>query len=261
MDALWIVTIILLLSGIIISTLGSMSGLGGGFLAVPYLVIFWGLNRPEAVLVSLFMIFFNSGSSTFRHARNRMINWKSAIYLVVPAVPGVIIGYFLLKELTSGVFDILFSLLLLGVTLYIFFKRRKNVLQQERRNDVGFNRVLSIPSAFVGGLLSSTFGVGGGAIFMPIQVGMLGIRIKRAIATSMFIIFIITFFRVFVISLMEIDLLYSLPLAIGALVGGQAGAVIVNKTRRSEFLLYLMIGFLAFIALYMGISGIIEVAG
>ena len=41
--------ILLILSGMMISTLGALIGLGGGFIAVPYLILFWSLDRELAV--------------------------------------------------------------------------------------------------------------------------------------------------------------------------------------------------------------------
>ena len=259
----WIIVmmIVLFLSGILISTLGAMTGLGGGFLAVPYLILFWGLNRPDAVLASLFMIFANSTSGTIAYVKSRMIRWSSAAYLFIPTIPGLVIGYLILISMDASLFDLIFSVLLISVTIYIVYSRTRddnNEREDEEEDETNiWKKIVSAPVAFVAGIISSTFGIGGGAIFMPLQIGLLGIRIKKAIATSMLIIAMMAFIRVFIISASQIDLLYSLPLALGGLIGGQIGAKVVKKIKRSEILLYLLGLFLVFIGLYMGVNGVL----
>jgi hypothetical protein len=160
----------------------------------------------------------------------------------------------------AALFDLIFAILLLSVTTYIIYRRTKSGDEKEQKEEDEplWKRLITIPVAFVAGIISSTFGIGGGAIFMPVQVGLLGTEIRKAIATSMFIIAMMAFIRVFVISPGEIDLLYSLPLALGALIGGQIGARVVKVIRRSEILLYLLGIFLVFTAIYMGSKGLIS---
>ena len=50
--------------GVVATLLGSMSGLGGGFLSVP-LLYYIGVSMPVAVATSKFMVFINSIISTY----------------------------------------------------------------------------------------------------------------------------------------------------------------------------------------------------
>lgn len=249
---------ILFLAGTIIACLGAMSGLGGGFLCVPFLLLVWNLGREEAVLISLTMILANSISSSFSYIRSKMVDFMVAGMLAVTAVPALYLGYILLKSMDEHVFDLIFAILLISVTTYIILKRSRKKDPDDKsgsNKDGESERVLipyiSMPLSFLSGLASSAFGIGGGAILMPLQVGLLKMDVKRAIATSMFLIMILSGFRVIVISGASFDPAIALPLAAGALIGAQIGAMIVKRLK-GQVLLYILASFLFLIGVYMG---------
>lgn len=257
---------VLFLAGIIIATLGSMTGLGGGFLCVPFIVLVWGFDRPEAVAVSLFMILANSTSSSISYLRSKMVDLRVGLLLAAGAVPALFVGYYILHILAPPVFDLLFSVFLIAVISYIVVSRtRKKDDGKEKgnhpRGDDNDDKVplkphITLPAAFIGGMASSLFGIGGGAILMPIQVGLLKMEIKKAIATSMFVIMIVTFIRV-AISTGEMEWGFAIPIALGAVLGAQIGARIVKKVK-ARYLLYTLAAFLISIALYMAYSAFTE---
>jgi len=251
-----LVTIAFFVSGIVISTLGAMTGLGGGFLAVPYLILLWGQGREEAVLTSFVMIMGNSASSAVNYLRARMVDVKVALFMFVPTVPAIVLGYLLLKRTSSVAFDLSFSILLISVTTYILISRRRPVKDVGGRSRGGIPYLL-FPVSFIGGFVSSLFGIGGGAIFMPLQVGYLGSPVKRAVATSMTVIALVSVTRVFGVSGGVFDYQSAIPLLMGALVGGQVGAGLVKRIKALH-LLYILCSILIGLALYMGGSAIFQ---
>lgn len=259
MSLLWAVsyTLVFFLSGAVISVLGAMTGLGGGFLAVPYLVLFWRSGRQEAVLSSFVLILGNSISSSFSFIRSSMVNIRLALLIFAFAAPAMFLGYFILKSMDSLIFDISFASLLLAMTILIL--RRRKVHSRDPSEDPKLSGVI-VPTAvvsFITGALSSMFGIGGGAILMPYQMNYLKVPIKRAVATSMSVIALMALFRIFVISGGAFDHTIGIPFMMGAMVGGQLGACLVGKMKGS-YLLYLLAAFLFFISLYMGIGGVIS---
>jgi uncharacterized protein len=254
--------IIFFIAGALISMLGAMTGLGGGFLCVPFLIIVWGRDRSEAVLTSLTMIVANSVSSSITYLRSKMVDLRVFALLIIPTIPGLFIGYFLLENMEDAVFDIIFSILLIFVTFFILVK---NIRKKEKGSGMekeGTGRRLlphiSVPTAFAAGTVSSAFGIGGGALLMPLQVGLLKMNVKRAIATSMFLLAFMSTFRVFVISGGAFDPFMALPLAAGAVLGAQGGTKIVKKLK-GEYLLYVLSLFLFFIAVFMLVGAVPEV--
>lgn len=254
---------LLLLAGAGISTLGAMVGLGGGFLAVPFLMLIWGLDSDIAVLTSLTMILANSTSSSITYLRSKMVDLKVFALLVLPSIPGLFLGWWLLSELDDNWFRLIFSVLMIIVMTYVLIRNQtkqkkgnvpdENTQGEERR----LRPVLSIPTAFLAGTASSAFGIGGGALLMPLQVGLLQMAVKRAIATSMFLIAVMSAFRVIVISQASFDIFVAIPFALGALIGGQM-AVHIVKRWKSKYLLYILSAFLFIIAIFMGMNAVIS---
>ncbi len=261
--------LIFFVAGIFIATVGSMTGLGGGFLCVPFLVIAWKLDRPEAVLISLTMILANSSSSSVSYVRSKMVDFKVVLLLSLFGIPALFIGYLLLESMETHIFDLLFAILLIAVTTYILISRINKTKKgkeeatgtKERGKEKNDDRRLiphfSIPLSFLAGLVSSAFGIGGGAILMPLQVGLLKMNVKRAVATSMFIIMLMTGVRVFVISGGAFEYSIGIPMALGAILGAQIGARIVKRIE-GQYILYILASFLFFISIFMGSSAIIH---
>jgi uncharacterized membrane protein YfcA len=256
----------LFIAGILIASMGAMTGLGGGFLCVPFLLIVWNLGREEAVLISLTMIMANSISSSVSYIRSKMVDFKIAGMLAISAVPALYVGYILLKSMEAAVFDVMFSILLISVTSYILISRtagKKEKIDIKSVDDKSEDKKLmlphlSMPLSFLAGIASSAFGIGGGAILMPLQVGLLKMDVKKAIATSMFLLMILTGFRVIVISKASFDPLLALPLAAGAVIGAQIGALIVKRIH-GQILLYILSFFLFSIAIYMGGGALLDI--
>jgi len=253
---------VLLLAGVAISALGAMAGLGGGFLAVPFLMIVWGLDNEIAVLTSLTMILANSTSSSITYLRARKVDMKVFALLVLPTIPGLFAGWWLLRNLEETQFRLIFAILMAAVMVYVLIRNSRN----KKDDDEGSNKryhiskmtaVISVPITFVAGAVSSAFGIGGGAVLMPLQVGLLKMYVKRAIATSMLLIAVMSGFRVLIISRASFDPFVAIPLALGGLLGAQVAAYIVRKAK-SRYLLYFLAAFLFIIAFYMGIEAVIE---
>ena len=70
------VTILLVVAGFLIGSLGAMIGLGGGFLMVPFLVLVVAMAHQDAVATSLEMILVNSSSSSLANLRAGLVEIK-----------------------------------------------------------------------------------------------------------------------------------------------------------------------------------------
>jgi hypothetical protein len=164
-------------------------------------------------------------------------------------------------NLSPRPFYILFALLLFCVTTYILVTRtrsgRGTGKDRGNRSEKKDWRhpLITVPFSFLAGTSSSAFGIGGGAIFMPLQVSLLRRDVKKAIATTMMVLAMMTLFRVFVISGADVDLLTAIPLATGAVLGAQLGAMIVRRVK-GRYLLYLLVFFLFMVAFYTAGRGL-----
>ena len=215
-EQLWLIPL-----GFIAGILGSIIGFGGGTIIVPVLT-FVGFPPTLAVGNSLFAAFSNSVASTTMYAKQKRIEYSLGWKLGLMSVPGTILGAIISSDLSPMIFKILLALVLLSSASYILLKRKI----EEKPIDV--SRMLLIFSAgasFFSGVIASLFGVGGGIIFVPLMVVVLGLSMKRAAPTSQFILMFTCFSGLIVHSILgHPDYYQALLLSIGAFAGGILGA-------------------------------------
>jgi len=215
-EQLWLIPL-----GFVAGILGSIIGFGGGTIIVPVLT-FVGFPPTLAVGNSLFAAFSNSVASTTMYAKQKRIEYSLGWKLGLMSVPGTILGAIISSDLSPVIFKILLALVLLSSASYILLKRKI----EEKPIDV--SRMLLIFSAgasFFSGVIASLFGVGGGIIFVPLMVVVLGLSMKRAAPTSQFILMFTCFSGLIVHSILgHPDYYQALLLSIGAFAGGILGA-------------------------------------
>jgi uncharacterized membrane protein YfcA len=110
------------LCGIGVGLGASFSGLGGGFLIVP-LLLFLGYTAQKAVGTSFLAILVISVSALVAHNRLANIDYKAGILLGMGGIVGAQIGARLLEGVSTASFRKIFSLVLLGLAAYLFFKK------------------------------------------------------------------------------------------------------------------------------------------
>lgn len=213
-------------------TLGSLIGVGGGIVIVPALT-FLGLQPTQIASTSLFAVASTSSSSSLEYARQKRIDYRLAISMACAAIPGAVLGAFLSPYFTLELFKLLFAMLLASIGIYVIYKR--TILREtEFRNGLAAKSVV-LASSFGAGIISSLFGVGGGVIFVPVMLLVLGIVMQRAAPTSQLILMMTSVAGVITHSALgHPDYLYAVCLSIGALAGGYFGAKISPKLQDSK---------------------------
>ena len=109
--------------GVIIGVLSSASGLGGGFLVVPFLLQL-GKEARVAVGTSFVFILMVAISSLFGHARLGNVDWKSGGLLAIGGVLGAQAGPLILENFSDQNFKRFFAILLIGTGLWLFYQTR-----------------------------------------------------------------------------------------------------------------------------------------
>ena len=109
--------------GFIAGILGSMIGLGGGIIVVPVLT-FLGFPPTLAASNSLFAAFSNAIASTISYSKQKRIEYSIGLKLGLLAIPGTILGAYISSDVTPEIFKILFGLILISSSVYIFLKRK-----------------------------------------------------------------------------------------------------------------------------------------
>jgi len=182
----------LMLSLIIGVVLGLVGG-GGSILTVPLVHYFFGESLFMATTYSLFVVAIASGIGVISRVRKQQIDFRGGIVFVIPSM----ITAFLVRRYVMGMFPISFSIggfelsrdlaitiLLIIVMLYTAFKTMFSTRTEQGASVGAFTVILF--GVFTG-LLSGFIGAGGGFIIVPILLRM-GLDMKKAVGTSMFII-------------------------------------------------------------------------
>ncbi len=100
----------------------SFTGLGGGFLMVP-LLLFMGYTAQKAVGTSFLAILVISISALVAHNKLANVDYRVGIALGIGGILGAQIGARLLENVSMALFQKIFAFVLLGLAVYVFFKK------------------------------------------------------------------------------------------------------------------------------------------
>ncbi|MED0737117.1 sulfite exporter TauE/SafE family protein [Aneurinibacillus thermoaerophilus] len=241
--------LVLTLVGVVAGTFGSLLGLGGGIILVPALFYLSKLvpGAPEitpqlAIGTSLILIIITALSSSISYAKQKLIDFSSALLFFFGSAPGAVIGAWLSAFFDKESFNIyygLFMLLMLFILTYRSKLRPKNGHWKTTRTytDIsghvytyGYSKPLAIGIAFLVGILSSVFGIGGGALLVPFLLVLFRFPPHVAAATSMFVILLSSLVgSVTHITLGHIVWSAVIATAPGAWLGGNLGSRLSRK--------------------------------
>lgn len=208
------------LTGLAGGALSGLAGVGGGVVFVPALVYAAGWSIKEAVAASLVIIVFGSLSGTIQNARSEdPVEWRVAALLASTVAPASLIGVFVSRVSPPEVVQVAFAVLLL-VLAY--------PTARGRPGPSSGGKGLPIPLVLLSGLgigtLSGLVGVGGGVLMVPLMVLGFGLSTKRAISTSLAVVFFMgTVASVGYIATGFSDLWSLPPLVVGAMAGAWLG--------------------------------------
>lgn len=109
-------------SAYLAALLGSLTGLGGGIVLVPVLVLVFNVRIHYAMAAALISVIATSSWATASPLRPDATNLRIAMFLEAPAVVGAVGGAFASALLPSNILSLLFGLLLL-FSAYLAFRR------------------------------------------------------------------------------------------------------------------------------------------
>ena len=232
-------------------------------------------NDPPTVItsISLTVAFFNALSGSIAYFRLKRVDIKSGLLFALTAVPGAILGAYLINYLNREVFQYIFGSLLLLVSLYLLLRPGQRVsggflqMWQTSRHitdrqgtayNYSYNLPLGMFIAFFVGIIAGLLGIGGGIIHVPMLTQILTFPAHVATATSHFIVAITTFSAIdthLVNQTFASDYTVALVLSAGAVVGAQFGAFLSHKVSGTIIIRLLALG-LIIVALRLLISPI-----
>ncbi len=246
--------------GFLVGILGGFFGVGGGFIAGPFM--FWaGVPMNFVVGTDLAHMTGKSIVASKRHRTLGHVDLKLGSLMVAGTILGVEAGAQIIEGLeASGVVDVVIGIIYIVILLAISgFTAWESVRAlrmirtdqmdvkdavgvsglAERIHGVKLRPMISFPSSgitslslwsvlivgFITGLLSGSLGVGGGFIRMPLLIYVLGLPTHVAVGTDLFEIVFSSAYGTITHALKgNVDILMALVMHTGAAIGAQIGA-------------------------------------
>jgi uncharacterized membrane protein YfcA len=215
--------------GVVASVFGTIVGLGGAFVIVPVLRIGFGVPPAVAAGTSLVMVLANTSAATLGYLRHRVVDLRLALPFTIGAVPGSILGVIVVKHFSPTGFDIAYAVQLTVLAVLVIRRRSVASRPREERTFAHDPRVGVIAGVGVG-LFSSMFGIGGGAIMIPLLLIAARMPPHVVTATSAFVITTTSPVGVLTHALGgDVDWTFALPLVAGGIVGGSLGPPLAKR--------------------------------
>lgn len=266
--------ILVLAFGFAVAVPSSLAGLGGGFIIVPVLILFFQLPVNNAVAISLVAILGTTVSSTLGYVRQKRVDFKLGLLYDVLDVPGIFLGAYLTTVLPTDVLVVLCGVFIVAVSVLVIRQRRKSSskegtdannavakLKKSKTDSEGKifrytlrSTPLALTSSFLGGLVTGLAGLGGGITDVSTMM-LLGIPPHIAVASSEFAMAITNGFGVLAHGFLNNILVeYALPLTLGTVVGAQVGCSLAKRVEGKTLRVVLsIIAFLAGLRLILSI--------
>ena len=162
----------LVVVGLVAGLFASLFGVGGGIVMVPLLVLLLRYDAKVATATSLAAIIVTATAGVVSHGLLGNVAWGYAILIGLPAVLGVLAGIWVKDRISSRTLTYAFAGLLLLLAFWLVIK------PGEATADAGLTVVRAIeviPLGFLAGCLAGLFGVGGGILFVPTLVLIVGL--------------------------------------------------------------------------------------
>ncbi len=258
--------LILALVAIAAGFVGSLTGLGGGVVMIPVLLIFFGVPFPIAVGTGSVTILATSATTGAAYVRDRLTDIRIGMFLEIATVPGALVGAGLTVFLTHSNLDqallIALGLVLLSIVPGAIGRRHEELpagVEPDRRSlalgfrgeypDAALGRTVAYQAGdtdsalgvmFGAGIVSGMFGIGAGVFKVLALDRYLHLPMKVSTATSNFMIGVTAAAGAGVLlAAGYINPVIGAPVAVGTVVGAYIGSRILpglhNRTVRWIF--------------------------
>jgi uncharacterized protein len=168
----------LILSGFLVGGLVGLTGVGGGSLMTPLLVLIFGIHPITAVGTDLLYAAVTKTGGTLVHHRRGTIDWQVTRRLATGSIPAAIVTLIVLYELgvrggsSPPLITIVLACALIMTAICVLAHRKLRMLTLARRSEPDRRHVpiCTIGAGIILGVLVTLSSVGAGAIGMTALV-------------------------------------------------------------------------------------------
>jgi len=270
-------TVILLLGSYFAGLLGSMTGLGGGFIIIPLLTLLLRVDIHYAIGASLVSVIATSSGSAAAYVKEGITNIRLGMFLEIATTAGAFTGAVLAIYVPTHAIAIIFGLILIFSAVMSLRNKVEQVANKETflskklrlssnypvNDEVVSYNVTNIAGGFFmmvfAGIISGLLGVGSGALKVVAMDGIMRIPFKVSTTTSNFMIGV-TAAASAVVYLQRgyIHPGIAMPVMIGVLLGAVSGSKILVQATSSKWLRWvfaIVVTVLSIQMIYNGIKG------
>lgn len=272
-------TLILFCGAILAGFLGSLTGLGGGFVIIPLLTLAFGVDLRYAIGASLVTSIASSSGAAAAYLKEGITNIRIGMFLEIATTTGAVVGALVAIYLNNGFIAVLFGCVLIFSSLRTIFYKKTEADPNEKGDPLG--EKLHLNSSYttregevvrykvqhvlggyslmtLAGILSGILGIGSGALKVLAMDTAMKIPFKVSTTTSNFMVGVTTAASA-VIYLQRgyIDPGLAMPIVTGVLLGAFLGSKILPKAnvRNLRLLFSVVIFIVAITMMYNGLSG------
>jgi hypothetical protein len=170
-------------AGLIIATLATLVGIGGGILWMPYLIFLARLNPTQAIVTSLVIQVCGLGSGSVTVIKMKKTGLRLPLFLAVGAFPGIPIGVWMSRVVPADFFGFILGAACLVVGLVFVYAQEEPDIQPDQ---VSLRR--AAPYLWLGTLfavLTGFLSMGVGDFYVPILRNRLHITMESAMGTCL----------------------------------------------------------------------------
>jgi uncharacterized membrane protein YfcA len=272
-----IFTLIILIGSYFAGLLGSLTGLGGGFIIIPLLTLLLHVDIHYAIGASLVSVIATSSGAAAAYVREGITNMRIGMFLEIATTAGAVTGAMLASYVPTHYIAILLGVILIFSAIMGLRKKAQEIIQEKNvwAEKLKLNGSYPGPDGTVNygvrhvgggflmmilaGILSGLLGIGSGALKVLAMDSVMRIPFKVSTTTSNFMIgvtaaasAVVYFQRGY------IDPGISMPVVIGVLIGALSGSKILVHTQSSGWLRWvfaIVVFFLASQMIYNGVTG------
>jgi uncharacterized membrane protein YfcA len=269
-----IFTVILVLGAYFAGLLGSLTGLGGGFIIIPLLTLVLHVDIHYAIGASLVSVIATSSGAAAAYVREGITNIRIGMFLEIATTAGAFTGAILAVFLPAQYIAVLFGLILIFSAIMSLRNKVEKIakkpspfaakLKLNGAYPVGNKTVAYSVTNIIGGffmmifagLISGLLGIGSGALKVIAMDGVMHIPFKVSTTTSNFMIGV-TAAASAVVYLQRgyIHPGIAMPVVIGVLLGAASGSKILVQATSSLWLRWLFAIIITVIAIQMIYNG------
>lgn len=268
---------LLMIFSFLAGLLGALTGLGGGIVVIPVLVLLFHVNIHYAMGASLISVIATSSGTSAAYLREGYTNLRIGMLLEVAAVVGAFTGALLIALVSKTFLTILFSFVLF-LSAFLTLMRHEEHDQYTSshpwakalnldgtyplKDRMENYRVQNVPFAFcmmaIAGMLSGLLGIGSGSLKVLAMDQGLRLPYKVATTTSNFMIGITAAVSVGIyFTHGYIMPAIAFPVLLGVLAGSFIGAKMLSRihNRALRIIFSIAICFVGLQMLYNTLSG------